>query len=193
MRIALYHRVSTIDQDPELADRELHEYAQRLGGEIVIDAKEQASGIWNGRPELQAVVEAARRRRVDIVVVWKLDRFGRSALDLLANIRVLEESRVRFVCITQGIDIKPNGDPVSRLLLTVMAGVAEFERSLIIDRTKLGLARAKALGKHIGRPKAAGPESNAVVAMREAGKSWNEIARSCGCTVAMARRRAVSL
>lgn len=191
MRIAIYHRVSTIDQNPEAAERELREYAARLGGEIVIDAREQASGMWNGRPELQAVIDAARRRKVDVVVVWKLDRFGRSALDLLANIRTLEDAGVRFVALTQGLDVKPGGDPMSRLLLTVLAGVAEFERSLIIERTRLGIARAKAMGKKLGRRPEGGPTHAEVTAARESGKSWSEIARQYEVTVAKVRRRAV--
>ena len=191
MRVAIYHRVSTIDQNPENADRELREYASRMGGELVMDVREQASGMWNGRPVLQEVMSAARKRKVDCVIVWKIDRFGRSALDLLANIRALEDSGVRFIAITQGIDVKPNGDPMSRLLLTVLAGVAEFERSLIIERTRLGIARAKANGKRLGRPPSDGPAQADVLAMRQSGKSWAEIAHSFGCTVAMARRRSV--
>lgn len=192
-RIALYHRVSTIDQNPELADRELRDYATRIGGEVTIDAKEQASGAWNGRPELQRVIDAARRRQVDCVVVWKLDRFGRSALDLLANIKIIEDAGVRFVSLTQGIDIKPGGDPMSRLLLTMLAAIAEFERDLIRERTRLGLSRARETGKHLGRPRSDGPTQAEVLAKRESGSSWAEIAKAYGCTVSMVRRRAVML
>ena len=82
------------------------------------------------------------RGDVDAVVVWKLDRWGRSALDVLANIQALADAGVRFVAVTQGLDVKPSGDAMSRLLLTVLAAVAEFERDLIRERTLLGLARA---------------------------------------------------
>ena len=137
LKAALYHRVSTLDQDPALARHELREAAGRLGFEVVLDVEETGSGARNDRPGLKKLMEAARRGAIAAVVVWKLDRFGRSALDLLANIRELVEAHgVRFVAISQGIDVKPGGDAISRLLLTMLSGVAEFERDLIRERTK---------------------------------------------------------
>ena len=191
LKVALYHRVSTLDQDPHLADRELNEHAKRLGGSVVMNVTEQASGAWNGRPGLQRILEAAQRGKVDIVIVWKLDRFGRSAFDLLANIRKLEDAGVRFIALTQGIDIKPNGDAMGRLMLTMLAAVAEFERSLIRERTLLGIAKARASGKRIGRPHEDGPAVAKVQALRKRGRSWAQIADELSCTVAMARRRAM--
>lgn len=190
LRIAIYHRVSTLDQDPHLADSELTAHAARLGGAVTLRVSEQASGAWNGRPGLQRVLDAAQRGQVDAVLVWKLDRFGRSALDLLANIRKLEDAGVRFVALTQGIDIKPGGDAMGRLMLTMLAAVAEFERELIRERTMLGLAKARAEGKRIGRPHEAGPSQAKVRSLRAKGVSWADVAAQLGCTVGMARRRA---
>lgn len=123
-------------------------------------------------------------------MVWKLDRFGRSALDLLANIRQLDAAGVRFVAVTQGIDIRPGGGAMSRLLLTMLSAVAEFERDLITERTKLGLGldRARRAGKRIGRPPVARPPAREVRALKRAGHTWNEIADQLGCSVWAARQ-----
>lgn len=150
MRVALYHRVSTLDQDPALAREELHAAAARMGT-IVADVEETGSGAKNNRPGLAEVMAAVRARKVDAVVVWKLDRFGRSALDLLANVRELQNAGCRFIATTQGLDTA--GGATSQLILTVLAGVAEFERELIRERTTLGMAKARKEGKTIGRPR----------------------------------------
>jgi putative DNA-invertase from lambdoid prophage Rac len=151
MKAALYHRVSTLDQDPELARAELAAAAAARGLEVVMRAEETGSGARNDRPELQRVMQAALRGDVGAVVVWKLDRFGRSALDLLSNINALQGAGVRFIATTQGLDVKPGGDAISRLMLTVLAGVAEFERELIRERTRLGLDKARREGQRLGR------------------------------------------
>lgn len=189
-RVALYHRVSGADQDVTLARDELREVA-RVAGTVVLDIEETGSGASNDRPGLQRVLDAARRGQLDLVLVWKLDRWGRSALDLLANIRALEDAGVRFRAVTQGIDIKPDGDPMSRLVVTMLAALAEFERDLIRERTQLGLAKARARGRHLGRPrKGNAPVPHEVLAYRVLGASWAWIAAELGCTSSAARRAA---
>lgn len=188
-RVAIYHRCSTLDQDVSLARDELRAAAKARGLEVVLEVEETGSGARNDRPGLQRVMEAARRHKVDVVLVWKLDRWGRSSLDLLSNINTLEACGVRFIAITQGIDIKPDGDPMSRLILTVMAGVAEFERSLIMERTRLGLDKARKRGKQLGRrlnKNAPAPEH--VASLRAQGLSWSKVAGELGCTASAARR-----
>jgi putative DNA-invertase from lambdoid prophage Rac len=118
---------------------------------------------------------AVRCGKVDAVLVWKLDRFGRSALDVLANIRDLDAAGVRFIATTQGIDIRPGGDAMSRLILGVLASVAEFERDLIRERTRLGMAKARETGKRIGRPQVSRPERTQVARLREQRRSWREM------------------
>jgi putative DNA-invertase from lambdoid prophage Rac len=189
-RVAIYHRVSTLDQDAQLARSELEAWADRQAGQIVVRIEESAPGAFNGRPGLQRLLGQARRGLIDIVVVWKLDRFGRSALDVLANIQALADAGVRFVATSQGIDIKPGGDAMSRLMLTVLAAVAEFERDLIRDRTRLGMAKARARGKRLGRPKLLHPSPARVLVLREAGRSWTEIAAMLRCSIGVARLRA---
>ena len=132
-------------------------------------------------------MDAARRGKLDAVMVWKLDRFGRSALDVLANIRDLDAAGVRFTVTTQGIDIRPGGDAMSRLILGVLASVAEFERDLIRERTRLGMAKARAAGKRIGRPRVAGPERAEVQRLRNLGRSWREVSTALRCSVWAAR------
>jgi DNA invertase Pin-like site-specific DNA recombinase len=188
MRVAVYHRVSTLDQDPTLARDELRAAAARPGGEVVLEVEETGSGARNDRPGLQRVMEAARRGRLDAVLVWKLDRFGRSALDVLANIRDLDAAGVRFIAATQGVDVRPGGDAMSRLILGVLASVAEFERDLIRERTRLGLAKARAAGRRIGRPRVMGPAPADVQRLRAAGRSWRQVAAELGCTTWAARR-----
>jgi putative DNA-invertase from lambdoid prophage Rac len=190
MRVALYHRVSTLDQDKGLARRELEAWTQRQGGRVVMLEEESASGAWNGRPGMQRVLDAARHGRLDVVVVWKLDRWGRSSLDVLANIQTLADAGVRFVAVSQGLDVKPHGDAMSKLMITVLAAVAEFERDLIKERTHLGLERARRKGVKLGRPKQNGPSSEVVLKLRRDGKSWSAIAAELGCTVGVARLRA---
>jgi DNA invertase Pin-like site-specific DNA recombinase len=183
--------VSTRDQDPALAREELNSAAKARSMEAVFGGEETGSGARNDRPVLQAVLDGAQRGRFECVMVWKLDRFGRSALDLLANIRVLEDAGVRFIAITQGIDIKPGGDPMSRLILTVLAGVAEFERELIRERTLLGLDKARRAGTQLGRPPGrSAPAPDHVARLRATGRSWRVIATELGCTIAAARRAA---
>ena len=189
LRLGLYHRASTLDQDPALARDELANWAGRQGATIVELIEESASGAWNERPGLQKLLKLARRGQLDAVAVWKLDRFGRSALDVLGNVRHLTTSGVRFVAITQGIDIGTRGDAMSTLMLTVLSAVAEFERSLIVERTRLGMRRAKARGVHCGRPRLAHPSPEQVAALRARDKSWADVAGQLGCSIGVARLR----
>jgi putative DNA-invertase from lambdoid prophage Rac len=183
---ALYHRVSTLDQNPTLAREQLRQAAAARGFEVVMDVEETGSGANNDRPGLQRVMDAARFGRIKAVVVYKLDRFGRSALDLLANIQDLEKHGCRFVAASQGIDISANGDPMSRFMLTILAGVAEFERELIRERTRMGMDRASKQGtrsgRPIGRPRVAVDveRARALFNASDGSASWSSVARALG-------------
>jgi DNA invertase Pin-like site-specific DNA recombinase len=188
-RAALYNRVSTIDQDPTIARNELRSAARARGMNVVLEVEETGSGARNDRPGLQRVMEAARKNEIDAVVVWKLDRYGRSALDLLQNIRTLNDEGVRFVAVSQSLDIKARGDAISKLILAVLSGVSEFERSLVIERTRLGLEKARRAGKLLGRRVSRdAPDPRKVRALRASGDSWRTIANQLGCTSSAARR-----
>lgn len=189
LRAALYHRVSTVDQHPELAREELRAAAAARGFDVALELEETGSGASNDRPALLELLAAAQRGQLGAVVVWKLDRFGRSALDLLANLRVLERAGVRFIASSQGIDLAPGGDAMSRLQVNMLSAFAEFERELIRERTRLGMERARRRGQHVGRPRVGNfPSAAAVAHWRELGASWREVARELGCSVAAARR-----
>src|SRR5436305_8120982 len=178
LRVATYHRVSTFDQDATLAREELRAAATRLGGEVVLAIEETGSGARNDRPGLQRLMATASRRQLDAVLVWKLDRFGRSALDVLANIDTLASAGVRFLATSQGLDVRPGGDAMSRLILGVLASVAEFEREIIRERTRLGLEKAKAEGKRLGRPMVlTAAKVERVKKLRGAGRSWAQVAK----------------
>lgn len=189
LRAALYHRVSTREQNRRLARAELRAAAAARGARVVIEVEETASGRSSVRPGLARVLDAAQRGAIDVVLVHRLDRWGRSTLDLLANLRRLRSAGVAFVAIAQSLEVRPEADAVSELTLTVLAAVAEFERAVIVERTLDGLAAARRAGKKLGRPlgkRAPPPEE--VASLRAAGRSWSAIARRLGCTIGSARR-----
>ena len=135
MRVALYTRVSTADQKPELQLDELRAYAERQQWEVAETYQDVISGAKAQRPGLDRLMEDARLRRFDCVCVWKLDRFGRSLVDCLNNLQALERYRVRFIAVTQGLDTD-HGNPVSRFMLQVLGAAAEFERANLDCRAK---------------------------------------------------------
>jgi putative DNA-invertase from lambdoid prophage Rac len=137
VRAAIYTRVSTADQNSELQLRELQEYAKRQGWEIVEAYEDVISGAKASRPGLNRLMEDARARNFDCLIVWKLDRFGRSVVDCLNNIQELERCRVRFIAVTQNLDTDEK-NPASPFLLQILGAAAEFERSLIRERTQAG-------------------------------------------------------
>ena len=140
MRAAIYARVSTTDQNCELQIRELQAYAERQSWSIAETYQDAISGAKANRPALSRLMFDARARKLDCLLVWKLDRFGRSLVDCLNNIKTLEENGVRFIAVTQGLDTDLQ-NPASRFLLHVLGAAAEFERSLIRERPQAGQAR----------------------------------------------------
>lgn len=155
--------------------------------EVALDVEETGSGGNSQRPGLVRVMDAARRGEIAAIIVWKLDRFGRSALDLLTRLRELESGGTRFIALTQGIDLRPGGDSMSRLLLTMLSAVAEFERDIIVERTRLGLERARREGRKLGRPRVPTPPAEDVRILKQAGYTWPEVALQLECTVWAAR------
>jgi DNA invertase Pin-like site-specific DNA recombinase len=189
LRAALYHRVSTREQNPRLARAELRAAATARGLRVVLDVEETASGRGSVRRGLDRVMDAAHRGALDIVIVQRLDRWGRSTLDLLTNIRRLRSAGVAFAAIAQGLEVRPEHDAVSELTLTILAAAAEFERAVIVERTLDGLAAARRAGKRLGRPLGKNaPAPERVAALRATGRSWPAIARSLRCTIGSARR-----
>jgi DNA invertase Pin-like site-specific DNA recombinase len=187
VRVALYARVSTLNgQDPEMQLRELREFASRRGWEIASEYVDQGiSGSRDSRPALNRLMDDVRQRRSDAVLVWKLDRFGRSLKHLVNTIADLEALGVAFVSLRDNIDLST---PSGRLMLHIIAAMSEFERALIQERVCAGLSNARAKGKRLGRPRAV-VDSSQVILLRAAGKSWRAVAQELGVGVATLLRR----
>jgi putative DNA-invertase from lambdoid prophage Rac len=186
MRCAIYARVSTTDQNCEMQLRELREYIQRRGWE---PAAEYVDTGWSGtkasRPQLDRLMSDARAHRFDCVLVWKLDRFGRSVVHLSQSLGDLRSWGVRFIAVTQSIDTD-QANPTSNLLLNILAAIAEFEREMIVERVKAGVKEAKRKGKHCGRPKNVFARGRAEQ-LRAEGKSWAAISAELGVPISTVR------
>lgn len=151
-RAAIYARVSTSNngQDPTLQTRELREYCERRGWTVVGEYVDVGiSGSKEKRPELDKLLVDAHRRRLDVILVWKLDRFGRSLRHLVNLLAELESLGIDFVSLRDNLDLTT---PSGRLMFQIIGAMAEFERSLIQERVKAGMRNARAKGKRIGRP-----------------------------------------
>jgi putative DNA-invertase from lambdoid prophage Rac len=182
IRCCLYLRVSTQDQNCDLQRRELTEYVQRRGWEITDTYTDLGiSGSKASRPELDRLMRDASRRKFDCVCVYKLDRFGRSVLNLSQSLAALDSYGVRFVSVSQGLDTDQS-NPTSRLLLNILSSVASFELDLIKERTAAGVRAARAKGKLPGRPKRIFRRDE-VVRLRDSGMSWRAISTALGVPV----------
>ena len=150
-RTALYARISTSTngQSPEMQLRELREYCERRGWIIAGEYIDMASGAKDSRPELNRLLADVHRRRCDAVLVWKLDRWGRSLRHLVNSLAELEARGVAFVSLRDNLDLST---PAGRLMFQVIGAMAEFERALIQERVRAGMRNARAKGKLIGRP-----------------------------------------
>ena len=164
---------------------ELREYCARRGWEVVgeyIDAG--ISGVRERRPELDRMLAACRRRQVDAVVVYRYDRFARSLRQLVNALCEFDALGIQFASIHEGVDTStPNG----RLVFGIFATIAEFERELIRDRVRSGIAAARAQGKRIGRPRRP-VDGNRVRELRALGWSWNRIASELGAGLGTVHR-----
>jgi DNA invertase Pin-like site-specific DNA recombinase len=185
-RVALYARVSTSNgqQDPEMQLRELREYAERRGLTIVGKYVDRVTGSKDSRPALNRLMADAGQRRFDAILVWKLDRFGRSLRHLVNALAELEALGLTFISLRDNLDLST---PSGRLMFQIIGAMAEFERSLIQERVKAGLRNAKAKGRHLGRPRANVDESS-VEALRASGASWRAVAEKLGVGVATVHR-----
>jgi putative DNA-invertase from lambdoid prophage Rac len=174
LRVGLYARVSTQDQQTiPMQTRALREYATRRGWTIALQVKEIGSGA-SQRERREQLLEAARRREIDVVLVWRLDRWGRSVTDLLATLQELEHLGVGFVSLTEALDLTT---PAGRAMAALLAVFAEFEREILRERVRAGLAHARQNGQRLGRPLTAGLHADQVRKLYRAGTSKSDIAR----------------
>jgi DNA invertase Pin-like site-specific DNA recombinase len=181
-RAVIYCRISTQDQSCERQERDLTAFAAHAGYEIVGVFRETASGARADRAERRKVMALAQRRAIDAVLVTELSRWGRGTLDLLHTLKELETRQVSVIAVSGlAFDLST---PHGRMLATVIAGIAEFERELIRERVRSGMAAAKARGKRLGRQPGQRPKSDRlaskVLALVAQGRSYRLIGRELG-------------
>jgi putative DNA-invertase from lambdoid prophage Rac len=173
-RAGLYARVSTQDQQTiPMQTRALREYATRRGWRIALQVREIGSGATQ-RERREQRLDAARRRAIDVLLVWRLDRWGRSVTDLLATLQELEHLGVGFVSLTEALDLTT---PTGRAMAGLLAVLAEFEREILRERVRAGRAQARQNGKPLGRPMTAALHAEPVRKFYRAGIAKAEIAR----------------
>jgi DNA invertase Pin-like site-specific DNA recombinase len=185
-RAALYARISTHDQQTlPLQIRTMREYADRRGWQIVAEIKEVGSGALQ-RPKREELLAAARRRELDAILVWRLDRWGRSLPDLVLTLKELAELGIGFVSLTEAFDMTT---PTGRALAGMLSVFAEFEREILRERVKAGIAQARVKGTIFGRPKSAAKKTAEIKRLyRKEKLSKSEIARRLGVGRTSVRR-----
>ena len=183
-RAALYSRVSTNNgQDPEVQLRELREYCKRRGWTLAGEYVDVGiSGAKERRPELDRLLADAHRRRFDVAVVWRFDRFARSVSHLLRALETFRALGIEFVSLCEQVD---TSTPTGKMIFTVLGAVAELERSLIAERVRAGLRNARAKGKKLGRPRKAVDRSE-IALLRAQGVPWRRIGTRLGVSPATA-------
>lgn len=174
LRAGLYARVSTLDQQTlPMQMRALREYALKRGWTIVEESKEVGSGAV-ARAMRQRLIDSAKRRDIDVVLVWRLDRWGRSVADLVSTLQELTALGVGFVSVTEALDLTT---PAGRAMAGLLSVFAEFERDIMRERVRAGLAHARLQGKRLGRPPTAAGRAGSVRDLFLAGITKAEIAR----------------
>jgi DNA invertase Pin-like site-specific DNA recombinase len=188
MRTAIYARCSTDQQNPSMQLSELREYASRRGLEVIGEFTDFASGSQDARPELAKVLTLVRQRRIDCVLCWKIDRLGRSLRHLVNTLAELEAVGVAFISYKDALDFTT---PAGRLMFGVIAAMAQFERDLIRERVKAGMADAKRRGVKLGRQPVR-IDREEVKRLRAEGLSFARIARQLGVSVGTAHKAATT-
>jgi len=177
MRIGVYLRVSTQDQNTDLQIKEIQTYLKARNWSDYAIYEDKASGTHSNRPQLKQLLSDTRQRKLDVVICWKLDRFFRSLKDLVITLQELGELGVSFISLRDQVDLSTSS---GRLMLHMLGAFAEFEASLIRERVKAGIAAAKAKGKRLGRPSRVDPAL--ILRLRSTGKSLSEIGKEVGLT-----------
>lgn len=184
IRVALYSRVSTEIQNTEGQEGEMKEYAKHRGWEVTRIYRDKMSGAKSSRPELDELMADAKKRKMDIVLVWRFDRFARSVSHLLQALETFRTLGIEFVSISELVD---TSTPTGKMVFTVLGAVGDLERSLISERVRMGLRNARKKGKRLGRPpihELDAAEMEKVRADRASGKfSLRRLAKKYGTSV----------
>lgn len=185
LRVAFYARVSAAHQHTiPMQLRQMREYAEHRGWRVVLKVQEVKSGAKH-RPQREQLMDAARRREVDAIVVWRLDRWGRSLSDLVLTLKELGELGVAFVSLTEAFDLTTS---TGRAMAGMVAVFAEFERDIRRERVTAGIEQARREGRHLGRPRSASLKSRAVQRLFARNMSKSEISRKLGIARTSVRR-----
>lgn len=188
VRAALYARVSTDEQDVGLQLADLRALAQQRGWVITDEYVDQGvSGAQASRPQLDRMMADARRGLFNVVVVWKFDRFARSTQHLLSALETFRVLKIEFVSVRESVD---TSTPIGKMVFTLLAAIAEFERDLIQERVRAGVRHAQATGKHCGRSKVEVDLRPALAMMRE-GRGLKQVANILGVPMTTLRRRLI--
>ena len=174
MRVGIYARVSTQDQQTLPMQLEtMREYAAKRGWTVKHEIEEIGSGAKT-RPKREELLRLARQRKVDVIIVWRLDRWGRSLADLIVSLKELTEIGVGFVSLTETLDLTT---PSGRAMAGMIAVFAEFERDILRERVKAGIVHARSEGKAHGRPATAAAKESEVKKLQKKGLNNSEISR----------------
>ncbi len=185
LKVAVYARVSTRDQEPENQLLALRDYVRHRGWTIVQEFVDRGiSGAKDQRPGLNALMQMAGHRKIDVVLVWRFDRFARSVRHLVTALDQFRSLGIEFISYQDNID---TSTPTGKMTFHIIAAMAEFERSLIQERIHAGLNRARAQGKHLGRPRAT-IDADRIRALRQQGLSLQQIVRETGINKDAVRR-----
>ena len=188
LKVGLYARISTHDQQTlPMQLSAMRTYARRRGWKIVVEEKEIGSGAKT-RPKREEILKAARRRDLDAIVVWRLDRWGRSLLDLIGTLQELHTVGVGFVSLTEALDMTTPG---GRALAGMLAVFAEFERDILRDRVKAGIAQARKEGRPHGRPATVIQHAQEIRSLFASGTSKRQIASKLEISRSSVRRMLV--
>ena len=182
-RAFCYTRVSTDQQSTKAQEAELRDYVKRRGWTLKKVYCDKISGMKDVRPGLTGLMSDCRKGQVDVVVVWKFDRFGRSLRHLVTALAEFKDLGVDFVSATEGVDTT---SPAGELVFQIFGAIAQFERSLIVERVRAGLAQAKRDGKHLGRPakrKLSASEVGIIRSERSRGVTLRALSKRFGATL----------
>jgi DNA invertase Pin-like site-specific DNA recombinase len=187
-RCAIYARVSTDEQDESLQLTALRELVSQRGWELKATYVDHGVSSRSVRPELEKMMRDAHKHRFDVIAVWKFDRFARSTRELVFALEQFQTLGIDFVSVTQAID---TSGPMGKLVFSVLAAIAEFERELIKERVIAGMKEAQRQGKHCGRP-AKEFDVGKAAELRQAGLSWRKLAAKTGVPLHILRTRLAS-
>src|ERR1039458_4652117 len=186
MRITIYARVSTKDQSCQLQVRDLRAYCTARGFDLVREYVDVGqSGAKDSRPELNKLMDDARKRQFDVIVVWRFDRFARSTKHLLSALEEFRSLGIQFISYQENID---TSSALGQALFTIVSAVAQLERDLIRERVTAGIRNARANGKVFGRPKVKA-NLEEILQLRAQGQSLRQIAATLGVGYGTVRER----